>query len=450
MSDVRYHINPQTGNVNQCKAFYSCRFKMSEAEHYETKEEAKKGAEISLASENIDTDKYLKIVESKVKFYDNDNRDIDFIESDLKSVKEWTHTGWTNHEKENLYRIEKLVSIFNKKKMTQDDWNEAERIMSHMKPINHMVKYQRNTFGKNIINEYDRRDRNLLSLAKNAFLMRKAMEVSEPDPAPEREVNSSLIGGREAQLENLRKFNDPGYEHMKGRKYAGDSVENYFDSTLNRIIAGENYKPFDDRVDSHHLVPKHDQLMHILQSEDEGGNNQLYMATVFPDKELKEEMDRAGISNVSVSSFYNSREYGNAYTVMTPDGDTRTFSVYEHRNTDSIVINGKTNWKGSDVELPYTADSKHEFFAEIPYGERKQAARTLTYFMKNAQNGTLEDDQYLSNNAPRRDWNAILSEQIPGFKDWHEENFPAQAAEKGLNEDEDILRRLDFDNNEEN
>lgn len=76
-------------------------------------------------------------------------------------------------------------------------------------------------------------------------------------------------------------------------------------------------------------------------------------------------MERADVSNVTVSSFYNSREWGNAYTVMTPDGSTRTFSVYEHRNTDSVIINGKTNWKGSDVELPYVEDNKYSFLQKF-------------------------------------------------------------------------------------
>lgn len=440
MSDVRYHINPQTGNVNQCKAFYSCRFKMSEAEHYETKEEAKKGSELRLASENIDPKKYVSLIEKDYRFYDSDNRDNDLVPTWIKYIKEDTNPSWTDNEKENLYRTEKLVNILKNKNMNDSDWKEADDLIERLKPVYKKVPYMPDTSS-----DFTKKDRNIVRVANDLYLLRKSMDVPEPPKAPDREVNDRIVGLRDAQLENLRKYNDPGYDHYEGRKILGDSVENYFDDTLNRVVSGEEYKPFDDSVDNQMYAPKHDQFMNALEE-----NDQLYMATVFPDKELKEEMERADVSNVTVSSFYNSREYGNAYTVMTPDGDTRTFSVYEHRNTDSIIINGKTNWKGSDVELPYTADSKHEFFAEIPYGERNQAARTLTYFMKNAQNGTLEDDQYLSNNAPRRDWNAILSEQIPGFKDWHEENFPAQAAEKGLNEDEDILRRLDFDNNEEN
>ena len=61
---------------------------------------------------------------------------------------------------------------------------------------------------------------------------------------------------------------------------------------------------------------------------------------------------------VNVSSFNNGREYGLVYTVDTPSGDKRSFSVYEHRNSDSIIINGKTNWNKNE-DLPYAADSKN-------------------------------------------------------------------------------------------
>lgn len=441
MSDIRYHINPETGNVNQCKANYNCRFRMSDSEHYKTKEDAKKGAEISLASEHIDPKKYISLIESSYQFYDADNRNNDLVPTWIKFIKEDTNPTWTANEKENLYRSEKLINILQKEDLSDADWDEAKDIVDRLKPV-----YKFSPFAKDSNDDFKKKDRNIIRTAEDLYLMRKAMDIPEPPPAPEREVNDRIIGLRNAQLENLRKYNDPGYDHYEGRKVLGESAESYFDKTLNRVIAGEEYEPFDGTNDSQRYTPKHDQFIHALNEDD-----QLYMATVFPDKELKEEMDRADVSNVTVSSFYNTREWGNAYTVMTPDGDTRTFSVYEHRNTDSVIINGKTNWQGSDVELPYSGDNKNSFFAEIPYSEdkSKQTARTLTYFMKNAQNGTLENDQYLAENAPKQDWTSILSKQIPGFKDWHEDNFPAEAAEKGLNDDDDVLRRLDFKSDKE-
>lgn len=431
MSDVRYHINPETGNANKCNAMYNCRFRMSDSEHYETKEEAKEGAEIALSSENIDTNKYFKIVKKNCSFYENDNQHVNMIEVRLENIEK-SKDVYSDKEKENLYRLEKMSDILKKKQLNEDDWNKAENLLNRMKSVNNPL-YR---------SKWDARDENIRGLAKDLYLVRKAMDVSVPKNIPQREVNSGLIGSQKAQLENFEKFNNPGYDHMDGKKYLGDSADKYFDLTMDRIANGEEYKPFDDRADENYLVPQHDKLMMELDE-----NNQLYMATAFPDNELKKEMDRVGLNNVSVSSFYNTREYGNAYTVMTPNGDTRTFSVYEHRNTDSIIINGKTNWKGADEnDLPYVADSKNAFFAEMPYDGREQAARTLTYFLKNAQDGTLEDDDYLARNASRRDWDAILDERLPGFSEWRKERFPDDNEEdNNLSEDEKILKNLDFD-----
>lgn len=148
----------------------------------------------------------------------------------------------------------------------------------------------------------------------------------------------------------------------------------------------------------------------------------IYSALVFPEKDLKPVLERLGVENVSISPLLNGRETGLVYTVMDPEGNSRSFSLYEHRNTDSLVINGKTNWDVTESPYgPYVADSKHEFFAEHGNGEHKQAAETLGYFLKSAQDGTLESDQELVEKSERLDWNAIISERIPGFKSWLED-----------------------------
>jgi len=424
MSDVKYHINPETGNANQCKAMYKCRFNMSDAEHYETKEEAIKGAEISLASENIDTDKYVSLIEKNSNFYNNDNRDFDLIQYQMKKIQEDDRKYWSEVDKENLYRLEKISSIVNKKKLSEDDWCEVENLSKHMKPSIHQKTMP-------WIKDEGRGD-SIRELGKGLIKQRRIMDIPEPDPAPERDVNDRIIGLREAQLENFNSFNKT--VGSSGKTIMGDSAINYFDKTLDRVANGEEY----DGEDEHYFTPKHDRFMNRLENE-----NQLYLATAFPDNELKKEMDRENISNVSVSPFENGREWGNAYTVMSPDGNTRTFSVYEHRNTDSIIINGTTNWNGTD--LPYAADSKNLFYAEISGEERQRAAKTLTYFMKEAQNGTLDNDETLIRNAPRLDWNAILSEKLPGFAEWKEEHFPTPEKDKNLSEEDSILKSLDFD-----
>lgn len=427
MSDVKYHINPETGNANQCKAMYRCRFGMSTAEHYETKEEAIKGAEISLASENIDTNKYVDLVEKNSNFYDNDNRDFDLIQYRIKEIQEDDRKYWSDTDKENLYRLEKISNIMNKKKLSKDDWREADNLSKHMK-----LSIDQRTMPW--IKDKGRGD-SIRELGKDLIKQRRSMDIPEPAPAPERDVNDRIIGLREAQLENFNNFNKKVFS--KDTTIMGDSAINYFDKTLDRVANGEEYNGEDES----YFTPKHDRFMGRLESE-----NQLYLSIAFPDNELKKEMDRENISNVSVSTFENGREWGNAYTVMSPDGNTRTFSVYEHRNTDSIIINGKTNWNGTD--LPYAADSKNLFYAEISGEERQRAAKTLAYFMKEAQNGTLNDDETLVKNSPRLDWDAILSEKLPGFSEWKEERFPTSEQEKSLSDEEKILRNLDFDTND--
>lgn len=68
---VRYHINPETGRANICRAKIKCDFTVNEVEppHYNSKDEAKKGAEKSLQEEygssfgGGDSSKSLKVEE---------------------------------------------------------------------------------------------------------------------------------------------------------------------------------------------------------------------------------------------------------------------------------------------------------------------------------------------------------------------------------------------------
>jgi hypothetical protein len=64
---------------------------------------------------------------------------------------------------------------------------------------------------------------------------------------------------------------------------------------------------------------------------------------------------------------------------------------------------------------------------------------------KNAERGTLESDLDLVRKAPHLDWGSILSEKLPGFKEWYEKENPVAGAESYLSSEEDILRKLDWD-----
>ena len=182
--------------------------------------------------------------------------------------------------------------------------------------------------------------------------------------------------------------------------------------------------PVDDGVspeDYKSIMPRQEVLMYYMDSD--RGNQQLYLATAFPERELNDALKENNVNSVSVSSFYNSREWGNAYTVVDPDGNTRTFSVYEHRNTDSIIINGKKNWKPNE-DIPYAGETKNSFFAEFHPDDKKAAADTLAFFMKQAEKGDLPDDDDLIRLAEHRDWRSILSDSVPGFKEWADKNYP--------------------------
>ena len=369
-------------------------------------------------------------IESLAASFDNDGRDYDKVGYHLDSIQDWKYSEWTDEERENFRSVGHLSQILNS---DNPDWDKADEIMDNLNPMDDSVEYQTSIYSLNTPNNHLRRDKNIIELAETVYWKKKSESAVPPALAPEREVNENCVGLREAQLASFNHYNEDTYSDDE--KTLGNSAINHFDSTLNRVANGESYSPFDENVpDSSYYVPEHDRFMRELSY-----SNNLYYATAFPDNELKKAMEQSGVSNVSVTAFQNGREWGNAYTVITPDGSTRTFSVYEHRNTDSFIINGKTNWDGQG--LPYAGGTKYEFYAELHPDDRETAARTLVYFMKSAQKGELEDDAYLIKNAPQRDWATILSESVPGFAEWNRKNYPEEHLGDS---DEDVLRRLDF------
>lgn len=180
-------------------------------------------------------------------------------------------------------------------------------------------------------------------------------------------------------------------------------------------------------------------------------NNDQQVSAVmeFPEKYLEPVLDELNVDNVSVSPFNNGREFGLVYSVMNPEGSTRSFSLYEHRNTDSMIINGAENWNRTQSDYgPYSKDnrgrsSKDNFFAEFAYGtDKRQVAETLGYFLKSAQKGSLGNDQELIDKAEHVDWRAILSNSVPGFKEWIEERNPDKPV---TNKDDDGFSFFDKD-----
>ena len=206
--------------------------------------------------------------------------------------------------------------------------------------------------------------------------------------------------------------------------YITPGAERYTGETIKRWLAGERIEIGEE--DSPRDQSPADILLAHLSNLDNCASlgQQLALALVLPsmiEGNLAFAAERSDGQEipVKVATFDNCRENGLVYSVMGPDDALRSFSVYEHRNTDSIIINGCTDWDGEG--LPYAADSKHGFFAEFACHSYQQAADALSFYIVEAARGELANDQVLVATAEHRDWLAILSERIHGFADWANE-----------------------------
>lgn len=430
MNAIKYHVNPDTGNANLCNAhIYDCKYGISEDRHYSTKPDAKEGSELDLKAEFITKEEgyaIMRKIEKSGSRVDSDGLSFDGVEYNYRYIKD----GFENFEGlrakgtlKDLTRVGKIAEILDKDEPSDEDFKYAEKLLKQL-------QRSETDYCHNEIFESPRN--RLKAYAEGLIIARKIEQIPEPDPAPQRVEATGFVGLSEAQKVAVGTANM--YDSI------GNSALNSLENTLNRISNGEeldysNSEYARGESESTYERPKHDRLMHFIEN-----NSQTYLATAWAENELHSEMVKQGVENVKVDSFYNTREWGNVYTVDHPDGGNMSFSVYEHRNSDAIIINGKKNWDGE--ELPYVADSKYEFFAEIPGDDKVKAAQILTYFMKETQKGEIQDEATLANSAMRIDWVSVLSEKIPGFGKWAEEHGHDVSEAKT---DEDILKRLDFD-----
>lgn len=409
MNPVKYHINPKTGNPNQCNAKYKCPF-VSSNEHFSDKDTAREFFEITMEAETINPNKNIKVLRDHL--YNYWQLDWNYIDYCLDNIYQ-DKTQWTKNELKALSINSRIEKILRQSEVTEADYNKIEDFIN-------AFDFTRQPFTGKV--EAPTRLESLRDLAKLQLLKHKNYNEPISNP-PEREKNDALIGLETAQVTAVKNFNHlPGIENSKPKIMS--NAEEQLDYSLNRIMNNEKFIQHDPDAsyNDNSIVPERNRLMRLLDKDSSAYDQQLYLATVFPEKELKQNMEQAGLQNVSVTSFYNNREWGNAYTVMTPNGETRTFSVYEHRNTDSIIINGKTNWD-SNKEIPYAADHKNAFFAEFAPQDTRQAADALTFYLTEAQKGELPSDDELVATASHRDWRAILSDTVPGFSEWAEKNY---------------------------
>lgn len=85
---------------------------------------------------------------------------------------------------------------------------------------------------------------------------------------------------------------------------------------------------------------------------------------------------------VSVGTFTNCRECGYTFKVM-EKGRSFTWCVYEHRNSDEIIINGKIGYIGINGDLPYNSDNKWDYLHSFSYDQHKECAEKLAELINN-------------------------------------------------------------------
>lgn len=360
---AKYHITAK-GNPGLCRATKRCPLG-GENEHYSTKEEAQKAYEKEKAFDTL------------------------------------AKTTSSSHQKVLQKELNTLLSE------REEAYDKRGAALSWVRARDGIGQ----TLVRNIpAEEYDKLAKDCERLDKLADDKAKELRAFKGVPKWESHFQEAH-GLTEARAEMMESLNE-GYSEY----YFDRNIRPHMEETLDRYHAGErNYEENPLRSD---------RLLHVLSDENNGimSHQQVYNVLVFPEKDLKPVLDRLGVKDVEVKPMVNGRENGLVYTVKDPYGETRSFVIYEDRNSDSLIINGRENWDptNEDDPLPYAGTTKHEFFAEFGPGDYRQAAETLGYFLKAAQKGELESDEELVAKAEHRDWRAILSETVPGFAEWIE------------------------------
>lgn len=437
----RYHINPETGRPNVCRAKEesSCKFYKEDNEHYDSKEEAQ------VAYEKMQHEKIMlksRMDSSRI----NEDNALNHLDRITRSLS--ADLGENRSFNIYSYSVDRFRELVDDKKMTERDLVESVEKIDHIAKItnnspfsvetlNDLKKIHSDLVNKNIL--YGSEEKEVIANLADTAIKQWAYNNNKFDYStlPQRDEVRGLINLDEAIYENYK--HEESY--YNGRHEGNEPInKEILNDVINYSVAHDDLSVEIPGYDSNEYSNKY-----VMDSRDYirneiHGRNSDYMRTVFPHKDLKRKLEELNIENVSVSPLNNGREVGLIYTTLTPTGETRSFAVYEHRNNDGIVINGKTNLKPG--ELPYVADSDHSFLAEYNAEDRTQVADTLAYFLKSSQKGTLESDTYLANNAPRIDWGARLSQQFPGFKEFAEkQGFQINDKKKT---DDEILNDLDF------
>lgn len=362
---VRWHVNPETGNPGRCRAKSKCRFGDMEADHHATAELAAQAYEASAGRDELKAQ-----FEAKVEA--------------LKAYQEVMDAQFTTTRE----RLGPFTSTSHKLTGDGELWRSN---------YDKLVK---------TLNELD--------------LLRDQLRPKyEPKPID----FPQLIGFEAAQAECMANLNETRYSDRTEHFYVEEGFEDHFNEVKAAYLAGETVT--EDAMVEGYWLGRDKLLADLVGAGSTNGENKPYSVLIFPEKDLKPVLERLGVEGVSVSVMENGREQGLVYTVMEPNGNSRSFSFYEHRNTDSMVINCQTNWDpttGKSGPRPAEATGSRDVIAEFSGPDRRAQAEALGFFLKEAQKGELPSDTELMMTAEKLDWNAILSEQVPEFKDFLEKN----------------------------
>lgn len=91
-------------------------------------------------------------------------------------------------------------------------------------------------------------------------------------------------------------------------------------------------------------------------------------------------------NEIYVDTFYNGRETGFTFTIYPCMRGSRNITkmvwcVYEHRNSDQIILNGR-EYRADDhsdmpYDLPYKTDSKWDYIASFDYNQGNKCSARL-------------------------------------------------------------------------
>lgn len=103
---------------------------------------------------------------------------------------------------------------------------------------------------------------------------------------------------------------------------------------------------------------------------------------------------KSGTADLLLGEFDNCREWGYTYALSGAKQDI-VFCVYEHRNSDQIVINGCLR---KDVQSfgPYKQGDKYDVLAEFSYNQYSECAEQLATFLVQSYRGEFDEGLLLA------------------------------------------------------